>query len=94
MFPRPDNDKTRPMFQVVNRGDNPNSKNNIMESEEEKKEYTSKRYERTLYQNYKARINAQVERLRYDAMELKRSLELEIDDVRDRQNYLRVHYNL
>jgi len=27
-------------------------------------------------------------------MELKRSLELEIDDVRDRQNYLRVHYNL
>ncbi len=66
----------------------------IWNSEEEKKEYTSKRYERTLYQNYKARINAQVERLRYDAMELKRSLELEIDDVRDRQNYLRVHYNL
>lgn len=63
-------------------------------SEEEKKEYTSKRYERTLYQNYKARINAQVERLRHEAMELKRNLELEIDDVRDRQNYLRVHYNL
>tara|TARA_R100001198_G_scaffold89463_1_gene65951 strand:- start:201 stop:668 length:468 start_codon:yes stop_codon:yes gene_type:complete len=66
----------------------------IWNSEEEKKEYTSKRYERTLYQNYKARINAQVERLRHEAMELKRSLELEIDDVRDRQNYLRVHYNL
>ena len=66
----------------------------IWNSEEEKKEYTSKRYERTLYQNYKARINAQVESFRYDAMELKRSLELEIDDVRDRQNYLRVHYNL
>lgn len=66
----------------------------IWNSEEEKKEYTSKRYERTLYQNYKARINAQVERLRHEAMELKRNLELEIDDVRDRQNYLRVHYNL
>jgi hypothetical protein len=66
----------------------------IWNSEEEKKEYTSKRYERTLYQNYKARINAQVERLRHEAMELKRNLELEIDDVRDRQNYLRMHYNL
>ena len=66
----------------------------IWNSEEEKKEYTSKRYERTLYQNYKARINAQVERLRHEARELKRNLELEIDDVRDRQNYLRVHYNL
>jgi len=66
----------------------------IWNSEEEKKEYTSKRYERTLYQNYKARINAQIERLRHEAMELKRNLELEIDDVRDRQNYLRVHYNL
>jgi hypothetical protein len=63
-------------------------------STEEKKEYTSKSYERTLYQNYKARINAQVERLRHEAMELKRNLELEIDDVRDRQNYLRMHYNL
>lgn len=66
----------------------------IWNSIEEKKEYTSKSYERTLYQNYKARINAQVERLRHEAMELKRNLELEIDDVRDRQNYLRVHYNL
>ena len=66
----------------------------IWNSEEEKKECTSKRYERTLYQNYKARINAQVERLRHEAMELKRNLELEIDDVRDRQNYLRAHYNL
>lgn len=66
----------------------------IWNSTEEKKEYTSKSYERTLYQNYKARINAQVERLRHEAMELKRNLELEIDDVRDRQNYLRMHYNL
>ena len=66
----------------------------IWNSTEEKKEYTSKSYERTLYQNYKARINAQIERLRHEAMELKRNLELEIDDVRDRQNYLRMHYNL
>ena len=63
-------------------------------SDEERRECTSKAYERTLYQNYKTRINRQVERLRGQAMELKRNLEEEIEDVRDRQNYLRVHYNL
>ena len=66
----------------------------IWSSEEERRECTTKVYERTLYQNYKMRINRQVERLRYEAMELKRNLEDEIEDVRDRQNYLRVHYNL
>lgn len=66
----------------------------IWNSEEERRECTTKVYERTLYQNYKMRINRQVERLRYEAMELKRNLEDEIEDVRDRQNYLRVHYNL
>ena len=63
-------------------------------SEEEEKECTSKAYERTLYQNYKTRFNRGCERLRTDAYDLKRHLEIEISDVRDRQNYLRVHYNL
>ena len=63
-------------------------------SEEEKKECTSKVYERTLYQNYKTRFNRGCERLRTDAMDMKRQLECEISEVRDRQNYLRVHYNL
>jgi hypothetical protein len=63
-------------------------------SEEERRECTTKVYERTLYQNYKTRINRQVERFRGQAMELKRNLEFEIEDIRDRQNYLRVHYNL
>jgi len=66
----------------------------IWSSDEERRKCTTKSYERTLYQNYKMRINRQVERLRHEAMELKRNLEDEIEDVRDRQNYLRVHYNL
>jgi len=63
-------------------------------SEEEEKECTSKSYERNLYQNYKTRFNRGCERLRTDAMDMKRQLEFEISEVRDRQNYLRVHYNL
>ena len=63
-------------------------------SEEEEKECTSKAYERTLYQNYKMRFNRGCERLRTDAYDMKRQLEIEISEVRDRQNYLRVHYNL
>ena len=63
-------------------------------SEEEEKECTSKVYERTLYENYKTRFNRGCERLRTDAMDMKRHLECEISEVRDRQNYLRVHYNL
>ena len=63
-------------------------------SEEEEKECTSKVYERTLYENYKTRFNRGCERLRTDAMDMKRQLECEISEVRDRQNYLRVHYNL
>ena len=66
----------------------------VWSSDQERRECTTKAYERTLYQNYKTRINRQVERLRGQAMELKRNLEAEIEDVRDRQNYLRVHYNL
>ena len=63
-------------------------------SEEEEKECTSKAYERNLYENYKTRFNRGCERLRTDAYDMKRQLECEISDMRDRQNYLRVHYNL
>jgi len=66
----------------------------IWSSDEERRKCTTKSYEHTLYQNYKMRINRQVERLRHEAMELKRNLEDEIEDVRDRQNYLRDHYNI
>ena len=66
----------------------------IWSSDEEEKECTSKAYERTLYQNYKTRFNRGCERLRTDAMDMKRQLEFEISEVRDRQSYLRVHYNL
>jgi len=50
----------------------------IWSSDEERRKCTTKSYERTLYQNYKTRINRQVERLRHEAMELKRNLEDEI----------------
>lgn len=63
-------------------------------SEEEEKECTSKAYERTLYKNYKTRFNRGCERLRTDAYDMKRQLEIEISDMKERQSYLRVHYNL
>ena len=63
-------------------------------SEEEEKDLSSKAYERTIYESYKRRFNRTCERLRTDAYDLKRHLEIEISDMRDRQNYLRVHYNL
>ena len=66
----------------------------IWSSEEEEKECTSKAYERTLYQNYKTRFNRGCERLRTDAYDMKRQLECEISDMKERQSYLRVHYNL
>ena len=66
----------------------------IWSNDEEEKECTSKAYERTLYQNYKTRFNRGCERLRTEAFDMKRRLEIEISEVRDRQNYLRVHYNL
>ena len=66
----------------------------IWSSEEEEKECTSKAYERTLYQNYKTRFNRGCERLRTDAYDMKRQLEIEISDMKERQSYLRVHYNL
>lgn len=53
-----------------------------------------KRFERTIYENYRVFENRMTERKRNEVMELKRNLEREISDMRDRQAYLRVHYNL
>lgn len=53
-----------------------------------------KRFERTIYENYRVSENLMTERKKNEAMELKRNLEREISDMRDRQAYLRVHYNL
>ena len=53
-----------------------------------------KRFERTIYENYRVFENRMTERKKNEVMELKRNLEREISDMRDRQAYLRVHYNL
>ena len=53
-----------------------------------------KRFERTIYENYRVFENRMTERKKNEVMELKRNLESEISDMRDRQAYLRVHYNL
>ena len=60
----------------------------------DRKEYTSKKFEKHIYENYKMVENHRIERLISEARELRRNLEIEISDVRDRQSYLRVHYNL
>ena len=57
-------------------------------SEEEKRECTSKMYERTLYNNYKIKENRRISRLTIEARELKRNLEIELEDYKDRQAYL------
>ena len=54
----------------------------------------NKRFERTIYENYRIFENRQIERKRNEALELKRNLENEISFIRDRQDYLRVNYNL
>ena len=38
--------------------------------------------------------NHRIDVMRRDAMELKRDLEIELADVRERQDYMRVHYSL
>jgi len=63
-------------------------------SPEDRKEYTSKKFEKSIYEDYKTRENLRIQRLIDDSRELKRNLEIEISDVRDRQDYLRHHYNL
>ena len=60
----------------------------------ERKEYTSKKFEKSIYDDYKTRENSIIQRLIDDSRELKRNLEIEISDVKDRQDYLRHHYNL
>jgi len=60
----------------------------------DRKEYTSKKFEKQIYEDYKMVENHRIERLISEAMELRRNLEIEISDVRDRQSYLRVHYNI
>ena len=60
----------------------------------DRKAYTSKKFEKQIYENYKMVENHRIERLISESGELKRNLEIEIADVRDRQNYLRHHYNL
>jgi hypothetical protein len=63
-------------------------------SPQERKELTSKRFEKKIYEEYKMFENHRIDVRRHEAMELKRNLEIEINDMRERQNYLRVHYNL
>ena len=60
----------------------------------DRKEYTSKKFEKKIYEDYKMFENYRIARLIDESSELKRNLEIEIDDVRQRQNYLRHHYNL
>ena len=60
----------------------------------DRKEYTSKKFEKKIYEDYKIFENYRIARLIDESRELKRNLEIEISDVRDRQNYLTAHYNL
>ena len=63
-------------------------------SPQERKELTSKKFEKKIYEEYKMFENRRVDVGRLEVMELKRNLEIEINDMRERQSYLRVHYNL
>ena len=63
-------------------------------SRADRKELTSKKFEKKIYEDYKMLENHRIETRKSEAMELKINLEIEINDIRERQNYLRVHYNL
>ena len=63
-------------------------------SSADRKELTSKKFEKKIYEEYKMFENHRIDVRRNEVMELKRNLEIEISDVRERQSYLRVHYNL
>ena len=63
-------------------------------SSADRKELTTKKFERKIYDEYKMFENHRIDTRRNEAMELKRNLEIEINDMRERQSYLRVHYNL
>jgi hypothetical protein len=62
--------------------------------DQERKLYTSKKWERKTYEDYKSAENQRIDARRNEVLELKRNLEREISGYRDRQNYLRVTYNL
>ena len=51
-------------------------------------------FEKKIYDDYKMFENHRIDVMRQDAMELKRNLEIEMADVRERQDYMRVHYSL
>ena len=63
-------------------------------SRADRKELTSKKFEKKIYEEYKMFENHRIDVRRNEAMELKRNLDIEINDIRERQSYLRVHYNL
>ena len=63
-------------------------------SSADRKELTTKKFEKKIYDEYKMFENHRIDTRRNEAMELKRNLEIEINDMRERQSYLRVHYNL
>ena len=63
-------------------------------SSADRKELTSKKFEKKIYDEYKMFENHRIGVRQDEAMELKRNLEIEINDMRERQSYLRVHYNL
>ena len=63
-------------------------------SQPERKELVSKKFERKIYEDYKMFENHRIEMTKHQVMELKRNLEIEIRDMKARQDYLRVHYNL
>ena len=63
-------------------------------SDQERKDLTSKKFEKKIYEEYKMFENHRIDIRSTEVMELKRNLEIEISDMRERQSYLRVHYNL
>jgi hypothetical protein len=63
-------------------------------SEQRRKELTSKKFERKLYEDYKRLENNRIEGKKCEAVELKRNLEIDIIRLRERQAYLQRHYNL
>lgn len=65
------------------------NENTLFSNEEERRGFTSKKHERMLYLDYKMRYNRNVDRLTREARELKRNLEIEISEVRGRQEMLR-----
>lgn len=68
------------------------NENTMFSSEEERRGFTTKKHERRLYLDYKARYNRKIDRLTREARELKTNLESEISDVRVRQEALRVSF--